>query len=327
MKKKLLTVAFCLSLFACQSQPTLLPVVRQNAPLNLRQQSANPAQLPISAALRAELQQPDTEPEPREDYDQETVRKLLGVSYIKAHSFYFQTMDNGKSSIESILAHDGYLQTAQLVRHWQDQLGPDAVWPDSQSTTYKGPWPALEHAELKGGKGWFGLRSAGSKADEYYQRALDSWKRDLAPDHPEQAESWGWLARSAHFLHDVTVPFHTMSLVRPAQLLHHTQYEKTCDDLFENYLPSRNYNPQGVWQNGPYPASGNWGIYYPKGTRAKQIIQMAADEARPFYKLVSRPDRPAEANWDKTRAVMLPFAAKTTAGLFVNFMHDVGLTP
>jgi len=327
MKRLSLLSLISLSLLACQVQPVLPPAgpgpVR--APLTAFNQT-NTGLLPLSPALRAELQQPDTEPEPRQEaFNEELVRQILGVQYIQSHSYYFQTQDQGKSSVEAILAHDGYARAAALTRHWQAELGPNSTWPDRESTTYNGPWPALEHAELANGKGWFGLRSASTKAEEYYQRALDAWQPGLPPEHPQQAESWAWLARSSHFLQDITVPFHTMSLVRPAQLIHHNSYEKSCDELFDRYLPSRNHNPHGVWQQGPYPAQGKWGIYFAPGTRAKEIVTLTANEVRPFYKLVNRRDNPSQDNWEKTRAVMLPLGAKTTAGLIVQFLRELGL--
>lgn len=328
-------VSIALALFllgACQSQsvlPSAQPPVspQQLNPLQAFNQQNNTALLRISAALQAELQQPDTEVEPRQDsFDEALARRVLEGQYVQAHSYYFQTLDNQNSTIEAILKHDGYLQAAATVTHWRNLLGQNAVWPDRTSTTYNGPWPALEHGQMANGKGWFGLRSASVKAEEYYQRALDTWQRHLPPDHPEQAESWSWLGRSTHFLQDMSVPFHTMSLVRPAQLIYHQSYEKSCDEFFVRYLPSRNHNPQGVWEGGgPYPATGQWGHYYPPGTRASQIVTQMADTARPFYKLVNRRDN--DERWEKTRAVMVPLGAKTTAGMIVNFLREVGVQP
>lgn len=318
-----------LALTACQSAPAWSPPPAARAPLQAFQvptpQSA--PLLRISPALRAELLQPDTEPEPRNDsFDEELARRIFDTQYVKSHSYYYQTLDNQDTNIEAILRHDGHARAADLLRHWRDTLGQNAVWPDAQSTTYNGPWPALEHAELSGGKGWFGLRSAGTKAQEYYQRALDSWNPALPPDHPQQAESWAWFARASHFLQDISVPFHTMSLVRPAQLLHHKAYERSCDEFFGRYLPSRNHNPDGVWLNGgPYPASGQWGHYYPPGTSAAQMVSQLANEVRPFYKLVNRRD--GDNRWERTRAVMVPLGAKTTAGMVVSFLRDVGVQP
>ena len=122
------------------------------------------------------------------------------------------------------------------------------------------------------------------------------------------------------------MPFHTVSLLRPSQLRHHTQYEVSCDELFERYLPSRNYNPQGVWVHGPYPAQGSWGVYYAPGTTAAAMIRQNADYARKFYKFVNESESWTQQNWERTRAVMVPLGAKTSAGLIKSFLNEVGVS-
>lgn len=311
---------------ACQA-PTI-PLSTRGAfpPPNtsvLRQQSTNG--LPLSPAFRQELSEtPNLEAADEAPFNEQQVEQILGVEYIQSHSYYYQTPDTGlqnDSSVVAILKHDGHLQAARWTLHWQSLLGEAAVWPDAQSTTYQGRWPALEHAELKDGDGWFFFRSASEKASEYYARALENWQPGVAATHPSQAEAWRWLGRASHFLHDVTVPFHTVSLIRPAQLLHHTRYEKSCDTYFERYLPSRNYNPAGVWVKGPYPADENWGLYFTPQTPIAERVKYTADQARAFYGLVNEAE--SGQNWEKARAVMIPLGAKLTAGLVVKFLQDV----
>ncbi len=324
-------------LAACQS-PSIQPnSLRASTPANsLQSQSAarptaqaNSPQL--SSAFLRQLEGFDEEGDPSVDtpnarMDQQLVSQTIGTAYTKAHSYYFQTLDQGKSSVEAILAHDGHTEAARLVRHWTPVLGENAVWPDKQSTSYQGPWPALEHAELKNSGGWFMFKAASTKADEYYGKAVAAWRKDLPADHANQTEAWAWLARASHFLQDVTVPFHTISLIRPAQLLCHNRYEVTCDQHFNSYLPSRNHNPQGVWANGPYPASGPWGIYFNPGTTAGAMIRQNADFSRKFYKFVNERENTSTQNWERTRAVMVPLGAKTTAGMIQSFLRDVGAT-
>ncbi len=314
-----------LILSACQTQ-----VPRSILPSqSLTQLSAATTNRPnLNPQLMQELQTPDQEGEPTEiesasKLDENLIRKTIGASYIQAHHYYFSVQDQGQSTIESILAHDQHHRPAQLVKRWAKTLSEGALWPDQQSTTYKGRWPALEHAELKRSGGWFQFQSASVKADEYYQLAKKAWKPQLAADHPDQTEAWAWLGRASHFLQDVTVPFHTVSLLRPSQLLYHTAYEKSCDQLFWNYLPSRNVNPGGVWVHGPYPEKGTWGLYFNPGTSAGQMIKQNADYARRFYKLVNEGEDWSSLNWERTRAVMVPLGAKTTAGLILEFLRDV----
>lgn len=323
--------ATALILGACQA-PLSAPTPMNPPPaLNALRQNNTPLQalippLPLSRQFRQELQQKQV---PLDDVqpqyvDEQRVEQILGIQYKKSHSYYFQTPDpglNNKPTVQAILENDGHDQAAQWVKHWESVLGEAAVWPDAQSTTYRGPWPALEHAELRGGDGWFMFRSASAKADEYYQRALQAWKPGLSPDHPEQQAAWQWLGRSAHFIHDVTVPFHTVSLMRPAQLLHHSRYEVTCDETFERYLPSQNHNPAGVWENSPYPAGETWGIYFPPKTSAGAIVKYTADQSREFYGLVNEAE--SGQNWEKSRAVMIPMGAKLTVGLLLQFLQDV----
>jgi hypothetical protein len=53
------------------------------------------------------------------------------------------------------------------------------------------------------------------------------------------------------------------------------------------------------------------------------MVRQNADYARLFYKLVNEREDWTTRNWDRTRAIMIPLAAKTTAGLTVSFLRDV----
>lgn len=327
-----------LVLFSCQ--PVSRPVAFQpvNAPAyqaanraaNQATASGNEAalqKLKLSPALMQLLRQPDDEPEPRnQDYDEALVAKLLDPSYVHAHSYYFDHLDrDGQSTVESILRHDGHSQAADLVKNWRQVLSEGSVWPDRNSTTYKGRFTALEHGQVSRTKGWFMFRNASTKADEYYRLAVQSWHSDLPATHAAQKEAWAWLGRTSHFIQDLTVPFHTKSMVRPAQALYHHGYELSSERLFDQYLPSQNHNPDGVWAaGGPYPASGQWGLYFEPGTTAEQMIFQLEDQSRPFYTLVNKSENSPRAQWEKSRSVMIPVGAKSTAGLVMSFLNDVG---
>lgn len=332
MNKRFTALLGCfIILGSCQTQPFSTPIQTPSVTAFSqirRQASTSMPPLKLSPSFQQQLKQMQTLESSLENnpqsVDEKWVEQMLSVQYIKSHSYYFQTRDtgmNGESSVTGILKNDGHNQASQWIKHWEALLGEASIWPDAQSTTYQGRWPALEHAELKGGDGWFMFRSASEKADEYYERALKAWKHGLPADHPTQAEAWRWLGRTAHFIHDVTVPFHTVSLLRPAQLIHHTPYEKSCDEQFMRYLPSRNHNPAGVWENGPYPQGETWGIYFSENTSAGEMVKYAANNSRPFYGLVNESEK--ENNWEKTRAVMIPLGAKLTAGLILQFLREV----
>lgn len=283
--------------------------------------------LSLSPAMMQTLRLPDDEAEPRnQDYNEALVAQLLDPQYVHAHSYYFDHLDqDGQSSVESILRHDGHARAADLMQTWRQVLSEGSVWPDRHSTTYNGRFTALEHGQVSRSKGWFMFRNASSKADEYYRRAQQAWRKDLPPEHPEQEEAWAWLGRTSHFIQDLTVPFHTKSMVRPAQLLYHHNYELSSERLFEQYLPSRNYNPESVWAaGGPYPSSGEWGIYFEPGMTAEQMIFQLEDQSRPFYPLVNKPENAQRAQWEKSRAILIPVGAKTTAGLVMAFLTDMG---
>lgn len=330
MKRLIAIAIFSLTLSACQGQPAL----RSPLPLTpLRQQSAdspissNGRKLPLSRNLQRELQQPDKETEPQDQsYNERLVAQILDPQYIHAHSYYFDFLDkDGQSSVESILRHDGNEQAANWVKNWRKVLSDGAVWPDHHSTTYNGPFTALEHGQVSKTRGWFMFRNASTKAEEYYRLAIQAWKPELAPDHPDQSEAWAWLGRTSHFVQDLTVPFHTRTLVRPAQALFHNSYEKKSEQQFATYLPSRNHNPDGVWANGgPYPAEGQWGLYYPAGTSAESMIFQLAEQSSPFYPLVNNPESSKTGNWEKSRSVLIPVGAKSTAGLVMAFLNEVG---
>lgn len=326
------TALFCsllLALSACQS--AVLPLASPPSQTGVQAQSNRTSPrpltpLPWSAQTQALLKASDAEKDPAEPRGQEQMYSaVLSGRYIQSHSYLFKTLDQNHSSVEAILAHDGHTQAANWVKNWRDTLAEQALWPDLASTTYQGRFPALEHAQLKNGTGWFYFRSAAEKAQEYYQRALESWQSELPPDHPRQKTAWTWLGRASHFLHDVTVPFHTVSLVRPAQLISHNRFEETVDTTFERYLPSKNHNPGGVWlPEGPYAPGKTWGLYFAPGTQARDTVIFNADLARQFYPVVR--DRLGEWNgdWEKTRAAMIPLAAKSTAGLVLLFLQDTG---
>lgn len=324
MKSKVLLFVSSVLLISCHLQPVVTPL--SAAPKQFTTTSTAPKSLSLSPSLKAELNLSDEEAEPRNnDFSETLVKGIIGPDHIKAHSYFFTFMDQGKSSVSQILAHDGHPKSAELVHHWRALLGENARWPDNESTSYKGPWPALEHGEYNSrGDGWFWFKSGSTKAEEYYQRAFQAWKPGLPADHPDQAEAWSWLSRTSHFIQDITVPFHTMSLARPAQWFHHNPYEHAAEDHFHKYLPTQNYNPFGVWKDGPYPAAGTWGIYFPKRTSAGDMLRFGAAQSRPFYSLVNEKENPQKGNWEKTRAVLMPMGAKLTAGLVHAFLSDVG---
>lgn len=333
MKRPLyFSLALTLFLGACHaapssfsSPPPSLSLYQQNA-----SQTLPPLTLPLSAALRQELQAPENEPEPRNEiYNEAWVQQVLApdlsAEYVHAHSYYFDHLDSdGHSTVERILQHDGQTQAATWVEHWRSELGQAAVWPDRNSTTYTGRFTALEHGQVGPHKGWFNFKDARSKAQEYYQLALEHWRPGLPPNHPDQSEAWAWLGRASHFVQDMSVPFHSKSMIRPAQPLHHHSYELSCEHLFENYFPSQNYNPFGVWEDGPYPAQGQWGLYFPPGTTADAVIMQVRSQAEPFYKLVDERENERSGNWEKSRAVLIPLGAKATAGLVVEFLRQTG---
>ncbi len=341
--KRALTLGFSILLVSCQTQSfrpsSNIPVqqqVNQQSQQNFEQniRSSSPLNLALNPALRSQLKPTTTEPTPLTDRpEQVNTQQLTHIfgtendltpSYVDAHSMYFDYLHNGKSTIEMILAHDGHSQAAQWVTHWRDTLSKGAIWPDHNSTTYNGPFKALEHGLPSVDSGWFGLRNAREKSQEYYEMALKSWKPELAPDHPDQAEAWAWLGRTSHFIQDMSVPFHTRSLVRPAQAFFHNAYEVSSEKLFDNYLPVRNHNPFGVWANGPYPENEVWGIYFPAGIQAGELIVKTAEQSQPFYDLVAQRSNDENGNWEKTRAVMIPLGAKSTAGLVISFLTEVG---
>lgn len=329
-----LALSLLLLLTACQTSAPSGTVPHPPASLALtaqsKQQAARPLQpLPWSAQTQTLLNTPDPESDPPEPRGQEGASSaLLSGRYIQAHSYLFKTLDQNQSSVEAILAHDDHTAAAQFVKVWRDTLGEQALWPDLQSTTYQGRFPALEHAQLKNGTGWFHFRSAAEKIEEYYQRALESWQSELPPDHPRQKTAWIWLGRASHFLHDVTVPFHTVSLLRPAQLLSHNRFEETVDTHFDRYLPSRNHNPGGVWlPEGPYAPGKSWGVYFAPGTDSGEVLIFTADLARQFYPVVRNRLGEFNGDWEKARAAMVPLSAKSTAGLILLFLQETGAAP
>lgn len=337
MKRSLLfSLGLTFLLGACQAQIQPFQQAPRTAPVRQQTVAGRQAglQLPLSAALQTELQAPDLEAEPRnQEYNEAWVEQVFNPEhkvspyYVHGHSDYYDHLSNGQSTVESILTHDGQAQAAQWVQRWRSVLSAAAVWPDHHSTTYNGRFTALEHGQVSINNGWFLFRDASSKAQEYYDRALDAWIPGVAADDPRQEEAWAWLGRSSHFIQDMTVPFHTKALVRPAQPLFHHNYEITCEERFDEYMPENNYNPFDVWQHGPYPEHEPWGFYYPASTSTSELIMLLADQSEPFYKLVNERQNSKSGNWEKTRAVMVPLGGKATAGFIVHFLQEVGALP
>ncbi|MEK7434834.1 MAG: hypothetical protein AABZ74_16995 [Cyanobacteriota bacterium] len=245
------------------------------------------------------------------------------VEYVD-HFKFFTEIDKTGSAVEEILEHDGYVNAHKYVVQWRKVLGENMDWPDHKSTTYTGPFPALEHGFLRDQSGWFGLRTSYQKSDEYYNKALSTWKKGVSPTAPEQKEAWEWLGRTAHFIQDSTVPHHSMSLTRPDQLTH-SPFEKKASENFKLYFPSKNYNPSTWNAGGPYPSQGQWGIYTNRG--AKDIIKNNSDISHGLFKIANHKEDETNGNWDKVRSLMLPLATKTCAGLVVTFLEQVGEKP
>lgn len=345
--KKFIFLSLALGLAACQS-PRLVPQAPQafagrqlNAMRNVQQHNAfrrfqsSGIQLKLNPALRAELAELSSQSsdEPPLDMDQNEIAQRVfqhahhdGISaqYVHAHSQYFDVLDQGRSTVEAILAHDGHSAAAQSVARWRQVLADGAIWPDHNSTTYGGPFKPLEHGLPSANGGWFGLRNARQKAQEYYERALQAWKPNLPADHPEQEEAWAWIGRTSHFIQDLTVPFHNRGLARPAQIFFHNKYEVSVENNFETYLPSRNHNPFDVWEKGPYPQDESWGVYFDSTVSAGEMILQLSEQSSPFYNQVARSEDPFTGNWEKSRAVLVPLGAKATAGLIRNFLQNTG---
>ncbi len=325
-------------LVACQAQ-RLAP--QQGVPFNrnranvqrLSTDTSGFNRFRLSAQLEQELSQL---PEPSEQEVQPTEAEFtvmlhagdVHTSYIQeAHPQFFTELDKGLSSIEQILLHDGHMSAASYVQHWRDHIAENTEWPDAQSTTYSGPFRALEHGMPTPTVGWFGLKNARDKAEEYYQRALSAWKPELAPTHREQAEAWAWLGRTSHFIQDLTVPFHTRPLARPVQIRYHNKYERAAQQHFRRYLPTVNSDLHNVWASDPYPTDKAWGAYFPQNMPVRDIMFELRKRSAPFYKMVAQGDSEKTHNWEKARAVMIPLGAKATSGLVVKFLRDVKVAP
>jgi hypothetical protein len=308
----------CALMTACnQSQAPLSEIVEEvsvrEQPVTLKGQ-ISPAVMDI--ILSAET----SDRAPNQELKEQDVTAEYGN-----HFLFFTAIDKTGSGVEEILDHDGYANAAKYLTFWRKTVGDNVDWPDEHSTTYHGPRPAFEHGLMKNGTGWFWYRSAAQKADEYFSRAVMAWHKESAPDAPEQKEAWEWLGRSAHFIQDVTVPHHTVTLARLAQLTHNP-FEDSVIKTFDQYLPSHNYDG-GSWNgNGPYPEQGKWGIYY-ESKLPGQVVKDNADISRGLFKISKHKSDANNGNWDKVRALVVPLAAKTCAGLVVSFLQQVGVKP
>lgn len=339
-KKNIALLGLATLLVACQA-PRLASQVNVDRRGGVQSFNQNAQTLDISSFKRIQLnkrfqQELNTLPEPSTQEVQPTEAELtemlhagdIHTSYVaEAHPQFFTELDKGLSSVEQILLHDGQRAAATYVQHWRRQLGENASWPDAKSTTYGGPFRALEHGMPTPTKGWFGLKNGRDKADEYYQRAIAAWKPELAPTHPEQAEAWAWLGRSSHFIQDLTVPFHTRPLARLAQIRFHSKYEQAAQLHFRRYLPTANYDDYDVWEQDPYPANQQWGVYFPQNMPVRDMMLEMRELSAPFYKMVAEGDDPNTHNWEKVRSVMIPLGAKATSGLMVKFLNDVKVNP
>ena len=321
--KMLLTslVVFTLAT-SCSQQVSEIPMAEQsdssvisssNIPVPYKDK-ISPAMLKIIAA-----------PDPVRDANNPEIKASeMQADYVD-HFKFFTALDIGGSGIEEVLAHDGYTNASKYLVYWRDLLGENLDWPDHHSTTYKGPFPAMEHGLLKGTKGWFGLSNANEKADEYFTLAIEAWHRGLPATAPEQKEAWEWLGRASHFIQDVTVPHHTFSLARLDQLSH-SPFEKAVSVNFSKYFPSQNYDG-GTWNGkGPYPKNEQWGIYF-DSRMPGNVIKNNATISHGLFKIANHKEDETNGNWDKVRSLVIPLATKTCAGVIVSFLQQVGEKP
>ncbi|MFN8672217.1 MAG: zinc dependent phospholipase C family protein [Candidatus Sericytochromatia bacterium] len=287
--------------------------------------SSAKSNVPYSSKLSPSILNVINAPEPAQNPQNTEIKPSeIGPEYVN-HFKFFTTIDINGSGVEEVLGNDGYTNAQKYVAYWRNTLGENLDWPDHHSTTYNGPFPALEHGLIKNDKGWFGLKNASQKADEYYDNAVKAWKKGLPADAPEQKEAWEWLGRTAHFIQDVTVPHHSYSLLRLDQLTHNP-FEKAVSKNFEKYLPSKNYDG-GVWNGkGPYPQGEKWGIYFDSRLPGN-VIKNNATIARGLFKIANHKEDENNGNWDKVRALVLPLANKTCAGIVVSFLQQVGEKP
>lgn len=325
LKSKLFlsSLVICALATSCGEQAMQTPLVLEQDTVNTASKKILPYQDKLSPSILKIISTPDQ----ILNNDDLIKEDEFDADYVD-HFKFFTEIDKTGSGVEEVLEHDGYLNAQKYVVHWRGVLGENMDWPDHNSTTYKGPFKALEHAALKSNGGWFGLRNAKQKSDEYYNMALKSWRKGLPADAPEQKQAWEWLGRTAHFIQDSTVPHHTRVLIRFDQLTHHP-YEVSVTKNFSKYFPSKNYDA-GAWNgSGPYPVSGNdkWGVYFDKNITASQIVKSNSDISYGLFKIANHKDDENNGNWDKVRAVMLPLATKSCAGLIVNFLEQVGETP
>lgn len=312
---------FLAPLFIC----VLLSSCYQPASLQtLNRESSNSAGIPYSNQISPSIINIINSPDEMVSSSDFLKEDDVNAEYWK-HTLFLTAIDKTGSSVEEVLEHDGYKNAAKYLTFWRDLTGENADWPDSHSTTYQGKKPAFEHGLMSNGTGWFWYRSAAQKADEYFSRAVFAWHKDAAPDAPEQKEAWEWLGRSSHFIQDVTVPHHTVTLARFGQLTH-DPFENAVVKTFPRYFPSLNYDG-GVWSGkGPYPPEEKWGIYF-ESRLPSEVIKNNADIARGLFKISKHKEDEANGNWDKVRALVIPLATKTTAGLVVSFLHQVGVNP
>ena len=326
IKTKLLftSLIICAGAISCEQQIVQNPnTTLEQTPVTALQSKTTPYQNQFTPSILKILKTPDKVSVRPDDLLREDE---FGTEYVD-HFKFFTAIDKTGSGVEEVLEHDGYANAHKYVFKWRTVLGENMDWPDHHSTTYNGKFPALEHATRLNGKGWFGLRNAHKKSDEYYAMALKTWKKGVAPDSNEQKESWEWLGRTAHFIQDATVPHHTRDLIRLDQLTHHP-FEKIASKNFAQYFPSRNYNP-GTWSGGPYPTQGTWGIYFDNtGIKtAGDIIRSNSQISEGLFKMSNRSQDENNGNWDKVRSLTLPLANKTCAGLIVMFLNQVGEKP
>ena len=151
------------------------------------------------------------------------------------------------------------------------------------------------------GKGLYGGTSASERFVEYYDKALNAQRNNdplLAAQH---------LGRALHYLQDVTVPHHTISILTIA----HAAYEKFCSTNIDTLLDGKETT------NSLY--------YSDMRTKQKQaIVPYIAAYSNTYYDDVD--SSLFQGHWDVIAETLMEYAVDQTAAMLYRFSLDAGLT-
>ncbi|MBE3588507.1 MAG: zinc dependent phospholipase C family protein [Thermoanaerobacteraceae bacterium] len=188
-----------------------------------------------------------------------------------------------------ILERDGHGVAAGLLERYRRELDLGVCWPDSG-------WGSVHHFyHARTGDGLLGRAPADVVGERYFRRAFDLWRRG------SYGKAMFFLGAATHLLQDLCEPHHASCVWG----IGHACYERWVQKHSGSFL------------------SGERGIYKTFREPVKWF-QYCARKSYGLFDLVR--ERSNVKSYRQATEYLLPLTQRITAGFWLNFFKQVGVT-